>query len=79
MRYFFDVIDTGGKTQDVEGQVLNGFDAMRLEAKRALAEIVSEEAFPADDLSLSLRVRDETNVEVYNLCLQVKGSRPSNI
>jgi hypothetical protein len=79
MRYFFDVIDAGGKTQDMEGLVLNSFDAMRLEAKRALAEIVSEEAFPADDLSLSLCVRDEANVAVYNLCLEVKGSHPSNI
>ena len=75
MRYFFDIIDAGGRTDDMEGMILGSFNATRQEAKRTLATIAAEEPFAADDLLLSMRVRDETNVQVYDLCLEMKGRR----
>jgi hypothetical protein len=78
MRYHFDLTDDSGATPDTEGVELGNLEQVRSEAWRALCGIAMDEtAHPVDTLRLSLRVRDEADVVVYELSLSIAGkSRP---
>jgi hypothetical protein len=73
MRYFFDVIDKNGTTQDTDGVVLRSFDQVQREARRALTEIAAEEPFGDHELKLAVHVRDRNNREIYNICLHLQA------
>jgi hypothetical protein len=76
MRYFFDIVEQTGEIRDPEGTNFGTPEKMRQEAKRVLALIAAEEPYSNDALALAIKVRDERDHEVYNLCLSIKGKRP---
>lgn len=73
MRYFFDILEPSGETRDTGGMWLGTPEQMRLQARRILARIAADEPGFEGTLALSIRVRDEQDREVYNLCLSIKG------
>lgn len=75
MRYFFDILEPSGETRDSDGMRLGTPEEMRRQARRILARIAADEPYADDVIALSLRVRDEEDREVYNLCLSIKGRR----
>ena len=77
MRYFFDVIDQDGVTEDTYGIVCRDLDHARCQAGKVLAEIAAAELHRSDEFELSMRVRDDAQTEVYQVRLSVKGQLPS--
>jgi len=73
MKYFFDLTDETGETADSEGVELETLDQVRAEAWRAVGGIVADDHIDSEALRLSLRVRDATNVKVYELSLTIKA------
>ena len=79
MRYFFDIADARGTIKDAHGIAFQNLEAAKAEAKRTLTEIAANEPYPEDDdLTLSIRVRDEAGQGVYDLCLQLQGKQRMN-
>ena len=73
MRYFFDLAGRHGKTVDAHGIAFADFEQARLEAKRILTRAAGEEL--DDNLAMSIRLRDQNNVPVYELSLKTEGRR----
>lgn len=74
MRYHFDLLDRSGTIPDNEGVELGTLDQVRSEAWRALCGMALDgTAHPVDRLELSLRVRDATDVVVYEISLSIAG------
>lgn len=73
MRYFFDLVDGGGKRVDAHGIAFADFEQARLEARRILTRAAAERL--EDDVTLSLCVRDQASAEVYDLALTLRGRR----
>jgi C4-type Zn-finger protein len=69
-RYFFDIQDGDHFTPDYEGMELDGLEAAKAEAKKALPDIVKDEMPDGDRRDFTVVVKDEVGHEV----LQVKLS-----
>jgi hypothetical protein len=70
-RYFFDVHDGDHFTPDDEGLELNGIEAAKNAAKKALPDIVKDEMPDGDWRDFVVIVKDETGQEVLRVRLSL--------
>ncbi len=76
-RFFFDIHDGEDFTPDHQGLELEGLEAAKEEAKKALPDIVRDEMPDGDRRDFTVVVKDEIGHEVLRVKLSLVVERPS--
>lgn len=78
MRFFYDFTDGPYTTHDTDGHECASADEARLEALRALPEVLLSNPREADEREVACSVRDEGGFVLYRASVFLKAQRMSN-
>jgi hypothetical protein len=70
-RYYLDIYNADGLTEDEEGQVFETPLRLRQAAIRILPDIVRDEILDVDETSIAVKVRDESGRRVFEASLTI--------
>ena len=75
-RYFFDTYDGHEAVVDHVGYEMPDFEAVKVEAARALADLAKEALPSTERRELTIEVRDDQNLAVLRAVIMVEIGRP---